>query len=123
MEITSGTACINMITWLGASSIELMCFLFFQVAPSTENSFGAFCFALMHTFWPLLSHKFLCPLLIPPHPPLLPSLQDEQSAMLMLKRHMILKQAVDDYADSIQKLSDRAQKMFTEDHPDGFVLL
>lgn len=52
-----------------------------------------------------------------------PSLQDEQSAMLMLKRHMILKQDVDDYADSIQKLSDRAQRMFAEEHPDGFVLL
>ncbi|XP_044023113.1 spectrin beta chain, erythrocytic isoform X1 [Siniperca chuatsi] len=45
--------------------------------------------------------------------------KDEQSAMLMLKRHMILKQAVDDYADSIQRLADRAQKMFAEDHPDG----
>lgn len=41
--------------------------------------------------------------------------------MLMLKRQMILKQAVDDYADSIQKLADRAQKMFGEEHPDGFV--
>lgn len=39
--------------------------------------------------------------------------------MLMLKRHTILKQAVDDYADSIQKLADRAQKMLAEDHPDG----
>lgn len=48
------------------------------------------------------------------------SLQDEQSAMLMLKRHMILKQGVDDYADSIQTLAERAQKMFAEDHPDGF---
>uniref|UniRef100_A0A8C4ETZ6 Spectrin beta chain n=1 Tax=Dicentrarchus labrax TaxID=13489 RepID=A0A8C4ETZ6_DICLA len=37
--------------------------------------------------------------------------KDEQSAMLMLKRHMILKQNVDDYADSIQKLADRAQKI------------
>uniref|UniRef100_A0A669DLR4 Spectrin beta chain n=1 Tax=Oreochromis niloticus TaxID=8128 RepID=A0A669DLR4_ORENI len=45
--------------------------------------------------------------------------KDEQSAMLMLKRQMILKQAVDDYADSIQKLADRAQKMFGEEHPDG----
>ncbi|KAM9707495.1 spectrin beta chain, erythrocytic isoform 1-T1 [Menidia menidia] len=45
--------------------------------------------------------------------------KDEQSAMLMLKRQMILKQAVDDYADSVQKLADRAQKMFAEDHPDG----
>lgn len=42
--------------------------------------------------------------------------------MLALKRHMILKQAVDDYADSVQKLSDRAQRMFAEDRPDGFVL-
>uniref|UniRef100_A0A672J1M1 Spectrin beta chain n=1 Tax=Salarias fasciatus TaxID=181472 RepID=A0A672J1M1_SALFA len=45
--------------------------------------------------------------------------KDEQSAMLMLKRHTILKQAVDDYSDSIQKLADRAQKMFAEDRPDG----
>ncbi|XP_017158077.1 spectrin beta chain, erythrocytic isoform X2 [Poecilia reticulata] len=45
--------------------------------------------------------------------------KDEQSAMLMLKRHLILKQAVDDYAASIQKLSVRAQKMLAEDHPDG----
>ncbi|CAB1335514.1 unnamed protein product [Coregonus sp. 'balchen'] len=45
--------------------------------------------------------------------------KDEQSAMLMLKRHLIMKQAVDDYSDSIQKLSDRAQKMLNEDHPDG----
>lgn len=118
--MTSGTACINVITWLEVSSIDLTCFL--EVAPSAESSFGAFCFAVMCRFWSLLSHKFLCLLLIPPHP-LLPSLQDEQSAMLMLKRHMILKQAVDDYADSIQKLSDRAQRMFAEDRPDVFVLL
>uniref|UniRef100_A0A3Q3RF84 Spectrin beta chain n=1 Tax=Mastacembelus armatus TaxID=205130 RepID=A0A3Q3RF84_9TELE len=49
--------------------------------------------------------------------------QDEQSAMLMLKRHMILKQAVDDYADSIQKLANRAQKMFAEDRPDGLEII
>lgn len=41
--------------------------------------------------------------------------------MLILKRHMILKQVVDDYANSIQKLADQAQKMFAEDHPDGCV--
>uniref|UniRef100_A0A8D3DDI1 Spectrin beta chain n=1 Tax=Scophthalmus maximus TaxID=52904 RepID=A0A8D3DDI1_SCOMX len=45
--------------------------------------------------------------------------KDEQSALLALKRHMVLKQAVDDYADAIQKLNGRAQKMFAEDHPDG----
>lgn len=43
--------------------------------------------------------------------------------MLILKRHLVLKQAVDDYADSIQKLSDRAQRMFADDHPDGSVLV
>lgn len=42
--------------------------------------------------------------------------------MLVLKRHTVLKQAVDDYADSIRKLSDRAQRMFTEEHPHGSVL-
>ncbi|KAM6912333.1 spectrin beta chain, erythrocytic [Xenentodon cancila] len=45
--------------------------------------------------------------------------KDEQSAMLMSKRHMILKQAVDDYGDSIRRLADQAQKLFAEDHPDG----
>ncbi|KAM3871043.1 spectrin beta chain, erythrocytic [Diretmus argenteus] len=45
--------------------------------------------------------------------------KDEQSAMLMLKRHLILKRAVDDYEGSIQKLVDRARKMLAEDHPDG----
>lgn len=41
--------------------------------------------------------------------------------MLMLKRHVILKQGVDDYSESIQTLAERAQKMLAEDHPDGFV--
>ncbi|XP_037096955.1 spectrin beta chain, erythrocytic isoform X1 [Syngnathus acus] len=45
--------------------------------------------------------------------------KDEQSAMLSLKRHNIVKQAVDDYADSIRSLSERAQNMLAEDHPDG----
>ncbi|XP_036397627.1 spectrin beta chain, erythrocytic [Megalops cyprinoides] len=49
--------------------------------------------------------------------------KDEQSAMLMLKRHLILKQNVDDYADSVQKLADRAQKMLAEDHPDGEAII
>uniref|UniRef100_A0A3B4ABG3 Spectrin beta chain n=1 Tax=Periophthalmus magnuspinnatus TaxID=409849 RepID=A0A3B4ABG3_9GOBI len=49
--------------------------------------------------------------------------KDEQSAMLMLKRHIILKQDVDDYEDAIQKLADRAQKMFAEEHPDGEAII
>lgn len=48
------------------------------------------------------------------------SSQDEQSAMILLKRHLVLKQVVHDYADSIQKLADRAQKMFAEEHPEGY---
>ncbi|XP_030641796.1 spectrin beta chain, erythrocytic [Chanos chanos] len=49
--------------------------------------------------------------------------KDEQSAMIMLKRHLILKQAVDDYSDSIRKLADRAQSMLAEDHPDGEAII
>ena len=39
--------------------------------------------------------------------------------MVLLKRHLILKQTVDDYANSIQQLADRAQKMLAEEHPEG----
>uniref|UniRef100_A0AAR2JQ71 Spectrin beta chain n=1 Tax=Pygocentrus nattereri TaxID=42514 RepID=A0AAR2JQ71_PYGNA len=49
--------------------------------------------------------------------------KDEQSAMVLLKRHLILKQTVDDYADSIQQLADRAQKMLTEEHPEGEAII
>uniref|UniRef100_A0A672SWV5 Spectrin beta chain n=1 Tax=Sinocyclocheilus grahami TaxID=75366 RepID=A0A672SWV5_SINGR len=49
--------------------------------------------------------------------------KDEQSAMIMLKRHLLLKQAVDDYARSIQQLADRAQKMLAEEHPDGEAII
>ncbi|KAJ8401132.1 hypothetical protein AAFF_G00387140 [Aldrovandia affinis] len=49
--------------------------------------------------------------------------KDEQSALLMLKRHLIQKQNVDSYADSVQKLADRAQRMLAEDHPDGEAII
>uniref|UniRef100_A0A673I2H9 Spectrin beta chain n=1 Tax=Sinocyclocheilus rhinocerous TaxID=307959 RepID=A0A673I2H9_9TELE len=49
--------------------------------------------------------------------------KDEQSAMIMLKRHLLLKQVVDDYARSIQQLADRAQKMLAEEHPDGEAII
>ncbi|XP_056332566.1 spectrin beta chain, erythrocytic isoform X2 [Danio aesculapii] len=49
--------------------------------------------------------------------------KDEQSAMIMLKRHLVLKQTVDDYAYSIQQLADRAQKMLAEEHPDGEAII
>lgn len=38
----------------------------------------------------------------------------------MLKRHLLMKQTVDDYSYSIQQLADRAQKMLAEEHPDGY---
>jgi len=51
---------------------------------------------------------------------ILSGLKDEQCALIMLKRHLLLKQAVDDYTYSIQQLADRAQKMLAEEHPDGY---
>ncbi|XP_066550926.1 spectrin beta chain, erythrocytic isoform X2 [Amia ocellicauda] len=45
--------------------------------------------------------------------------KDEQSAVVMLKRHLAQQQAVENYADSVKKLADRAQKMLSEDHPEG----
>ncbi|XP_056445790.1 spectrin beta chain, erythrocytic [Gadus chalcogrammus] len=45
--------------------------------------------------------------------------KDEQSAMLMLKRHLLLKQAVDDYSQPIRRLAARAQRLLAEDHPEG----
>ncbi|XP_026085186.1 spectrin beta chain, erythrocytic-like isoform X1 [Carassius auratus] len=49
--------------------------------------------------------------------------KDEQSAMIMLNRHLLLKQVVDDYALSIQQLADRAQTMLAEEHPDGEAII
>ncbi|KAJ8340937.1 hypothetical protein SKAU_G00332280 [Synaphobranchus kaupii] len=49
--------------------------------------------------------------------------KEEQNVMLMFDRHLIQKQNVDGYADSVQKLADRAQKMLAEDHPDGEAII
>ncbi|ROL18754.1 Spectrin beta chain, non-erythrocytic 1 [Anabarilius grahami] len=49
--------------------------------------------------------------------------KDEQSALIMLKRHLLMKQTVEDYAYSIQQLADRAQKMLAEEHPDGEAII
>ncbi|XP_043118343.1 spectrin beta chain, erythrocytic isoform X1 [Puntigrus tetrazona] len=49
--------------------------------------------------------------------------KDEQSALITLKRHLLTKQAVDDYAHSIQQLADRAQRMLAEEHPDGEAII
>ncbi|KAK0133782.1 Spectrin beta chain, non-erythrocytic 1 [Merluccius polli] len=49
--------------------------------------------------------------------------KDEQSAMLMLKRHLILKQAVDDYVQPIRRLAARAKRLMAEDHPLGEAII
>uniref|UniRef100_W5N7P3 Spectrin beta chain n=1 Tax=Lepisosteus oculatus TaxID=7918 RepID=W5N7P3_LEPOC len=45
--------------------------------------------------------------------------KNEQSAVVMLKRHLIQQQAVENYANSVKNLADRAQKMLAEGHPEG----
>ncbi|MBN3270904.1 SPTB2 protein, partial [Polyodon spathula] len=49
--------------------------------------------------------------------------KDEQSAMVMLKRHLTLQQAVCTYENSIKQLADRAQKLLAQDHPEGEQIL
>ncbi|MGH0128281.1 UNVERIFIED_CONTAM: hypothetical protein FKN15_027822 [Acipenser sinensis] len=48
--------------------------------------------------------------------------KDEQSAMVMLKRHLTLQQSVCNYTDSIKQLADRAQKLLAQDHPEGYAI-
>ncbi|NP_001171782.1 beta spectrin-like [Saccoglossus kowalevskii] len=43
--------------------------------------------------------------------------RDEPSAQTMLKKHEILENAVEDYADTINELSQEAKKLMDEDHP------
>ncbi|XP_067895582.1 spectrin beta chain, non-erythrocytic 1-like isoform X1 [Heterodontus francisci] len=45
--------------------------------------------------------------------------KDEAGATAMLKKHLILQQAVLDYGKIIQELADRAQKLLAEEHPEG----
>ncbi|KAJ3613539.1 hypothetical protein NHX12_019786, partial [Muraenolepis orangiensis] len=49
--------------------------------------------------------------------------KDEQSSMLMLKRHLVLKQAVDDYSQPMRRLAARAQRMLAEEHPQGEAII
>ncbi|XP_030069865.1 spectrin beta chain, erythrocytic [Microcaecilia unicolor] len=45
--------------------------------------------------------------------------KDEESAVVMLKRHLILQQAVEHYEKNMKHLADRAQQLFASDHPEG----
>lgn len=47
-----------------------------------------------------------------------PSPQDEQSSVAMLKKHQILEQAVEDYADTVHQLSSTSRGLVAQGHPD-----
>ena len=44
--------------------------------------------------------------------------QDEQSSVAMLKKHQILEQAVEDYADTVHLLSGTSRGLVGAEHPD-----
>lgn len=46
------------------------------------------------------------------------SLQDEQSAVSMLKKHQILEQAVEDYAETVHQLSKTSRALVADSHPE-----
>lgn len=46
------------------------------------------------------------------------SKQDEQSAVSMLKKHQILEQAVEDYAETVHQLSKTSRALVADNHPE-----
>lgn len=50
-----------------------------------------------------------------------PSFQDEQSAVSMLKKHQILEQAVEDYAETVHQLSQTSRALVADGHPERWV--
>lgn len=46
------------------------------------------------------------------------SKQDEQSAVSMLKKHQILEQAVEDYAETVHQLSKTSRALVADSHPE-----
>ena len=51
------------------------------------------------------------------------SVQDEQSAVSMLKKHQILEQAVEDYAETVHQLSKTSRARVADSHPERCVPL
>lgn len=45
-------------------------------------------------------------------------MQDEQSALAMVKKHQILEQALEDYAQTIHQLANSSRLMVTSEHPE-----
>lgn len=46
--------------------------------------------------------------------------QDEQSAVTMLKKHQIMEQAVEDYAEAVHLLSKTSRGLVGDGHPERF---
>lgn len=44
--------------------------------------------------------------------------QDEQSALVMVKKHQTLEQALEDYAQTIHQLANSSRLMVTSEHPE-----
>lgn len=44
--------------------------------------------------------------------------QDEQSSVAMLKKHQILEQAVEDYAETVHQLSKTSRGLVAANHPE-----
>lgn len=49
---------------------------------------------------------------------LLFAFQDEQSALVMVKKHQTLEQALEDYAQTIHQLANSSRLMVTSEHPE-----
>lgn len=47
--------------------------------------------------------------------------QDEESGIVMLKRHLRQQRSIDDYGKNIKQLAGRAQKLLSAGHPEGCV--
>uniref|UniRef100_A0A8D3AS46 Spectrin beta chain n=1 Tax=Scophthalmus maximus TaxID=52904 RepID=A0A8D3AS46_SCOMX len=48
--------------------------------------------------------------------------KDEQSALVMVKKHQILEQALEDYAQTIHQLANSSRLMVTSEHPERITL-
>lgn len=45
---------------------------------------------------------------------------DEESVVIMLKKHLILQQGIEQYGKNIKDLAEQSQKLLALDHPDGY---
>lgn len=52
-----------------------------------------------------------------------PPLQDEPSTLQLLKKHLVLEQTIEDYAETIGLLSQQCRQLLEMGHPDRSVLV